>query len=369
MIGAIEYVMRSPVVVLNAAEGGRKLVERKRYTIRDIAKMAKVSHTTVSRVLNNAPRVREETRRRILELVSILDYRPHARARAFASKRSHLLGLLVSDISNPFYAELARGIEDKAHEKGYNVIFCSTDEKSERMKTYTNLMMDAGVDGLIFASVHLHEPVTEKLIDERFPVVLVNRKLSGSSYNYVICNNIQGAYEITEHLINLGHRKIAIITGSSNLSTGRERLQGYQKALKNHGIDFNQNYVIQGPFKRETGYEAAKKLLTMKDGPRAIFAGNDFMAIGVIDAIEELGMNIPEDVAVVGFDDTEFASHLRTKLTTVSQRKYEMGNLAVQILIDYIERKQKNYIHKVILEPKLVIRESCGQKLRKNGKR
>jgi len=369
LIGAIEYVMRSPVVVLNAAEGGRKLVERKRYTIRDIAKMAKVSHTTVSRVLNNAPRVREETRRRILELVSILDYRPHARARAFASKRSHLLGLLVSDISNPFYAELARGIEDKAHEKGYNVIFCSTDEKSERMKTYTNLMMDAGVDGLIFASVHLHEPVTEKLIDERFPVVLVNRKLSGSSYNYVICNNIQGAYEITEHLINLGHRKIAIITGSSNLSTGRERLQGYQKALKNHGIDFNQNYVIQGPFKRETGYKAAKKLLTMKDGPRAIFAGNDFMAIGVIDAIEELGMNIPEDVAVVGFDDTEFASHLRTKLTTVSQRKYEMGNLAVQILIDYIERKEKNYIHKVILEPKLVIRESCGQKLRKNGKR
>jgi len=361
--------MRSPVVVLSVAEGGRKLVGKKRYTIRDIAKMAKVSHTTVSRVLNNDPRVREETRSKILELVNILDYRPHARARAFASKRSHLLGLLVSDISNPFYAELARGIEDKAHEKGYNVIFCSTDEKSERMKTYTNLMMDAGVDGLIFASVHLHEPVTEKLIDERFPVVLVNRKLSGNSYNYVICNNIQGAYEITEHLISLGHRKIAIITGSSNLSTGRERLKGYQKALKNHGVDFNQNYVIQGPFKRETGYKATKNLLTMKDGPRAIFAGNDFMGIGVIDAIEELGMNIPEDVAVVGFDDTEFASHLRTKLTTVSQRKYEMGNLAVQILIDYIEGKEKNYIHKVILEPNLVIRESCGQKLRKNGKR
>ncbi len=340
-------------------------MERKHYTIRDIAKMAKVSHMTVSRVLNDDPHVREETRRKILELVHILDYRPDARARAFASKTSHLLGLLVSDISNPFHAEQARGIEDKAHEKGYNVIFCSTDEKSERMKTYTDLMMDAGVDGLIFSSVHLHEPVTEKLIDERFPVVLVNRKLSGKSCNYVICNNVNGAYEITEHLINLGHRKIAIITGSPNLSTGRERLKGYQKALKDHGIDFDHNYIIQGPFKRETGYRAAKQLLTMKDRPGAIFAGNDFMAMGVIDAIEELGMNIPEDVAVVGFDNTEFSSSLRIKLTTVSQRKYEMGNLAVQILIDYIERKEKNYTHKVILEPKLIIRESCGQKLGK----
>jgi len=336
----------------------------KRLTIRDIAKMAKVSHTTISRALNNDPRVREETRKRILKLVNKLNYRPDPRARTFVTKKSNLIGLIVSDISNPFYAELARGIEDKAHEKGYNVIFCSTDNKPERMETYVHLLMNAGVDGSIFASARLHEPVIEKLIGERFPLVLVNRKLREEAYNYVVLNNVQGAYEITEHLINLGYRKIASITGTSNLSTGLDRLKGYKQALKDHSIEFNEDYVIQGPFTRGTGYEGAKHLLSMENRPEAIFGGNDYIAMGVIDAVEELGLHIPEDIALVGFDDTEFASNQRVRLTTVSQRKYEMGNLGVQILIDYIERKETDYTHKVILEPRLIIRESCGQKLR-----
>jgi LacI family transcriptional regulator len=339
----------------------------KRLTMRDIAKMAKVSHMTVSRALNNDPRIREETKKKILDLANKLNYRRDARARAFVTKKSNLIGLVVSDISNPFYAELARGIEDKAHEEGYNVIFCSTDNKPERMDTYVHLMMEAGVDGLIFASARLHEPIVEKLIDEHFPLVLVNRKLRGETFNYVVLNNTQGAHEITEHLINLGYRKIAIITGTSNLSTGLDRLKGYQQALKDHLIEFNENYVIQGSFTRETGYEGAKQLLTMEDRPQAIFGGNDYIAMGVIDAVEELGVHIPRDIALVGFDDTEFTSNQRIRLTTVSQRKYEMGNLGVQILIDYIERKEADYIHKVILEPRLIIRESCGQKLR--GKR
>ena len=346
-------------------------MEKKSLTIRDIAKMAKVSHMTVSRALHNDPRVREETKKRILELVNKLNYRPDARARTFVTKKSNLIGLVVSDISNPFYAELARGIEDKAHEKGYNVIFCSTDNKPGRMETYVNLMMDAAVDGFIFASVRLHEPVVERLIAERFPLVLVNRKLKGEAYNYVVLNNVQGAYEITEHLVNLDYKKIAIITGTLNLSTGLDRLKGYQQALKDHGIKFNENHVIQGPFARETGYDGAKRLLTMQDKPEAIFGGNDYIAMGVIDAVEELGVHIPGDIALVGFDDTEFASNQRIRLTTVSQRKYEMGNLGVQILIDYIERKETDYTHKVILEPRLILRESCGQKLpgKRKGKR
>lgn len=342
---------------------------KQKLTIRDIAKMARVSHMTVSRALKDDPRVREETKRRILELVNKLNYRPDARARTFVSKKSNLIGLVVSDISNPFYAELARGIEDKAHEQGYNVIFCSTDNKPERMETYVNLMMDAGVDGLIFASSRLHEPVIERLIDEHFSLVLVNRKLKGEGFNYVVLNNVQGAYEITEHLINLGYRKIAIITGTPNLSTGLDRLKGYQQALRDHGIGFSNNYVIQGPFTRETGYEGTKQLLTMQHRPEAIFGGNDYIAMGVIDAVEELGFHIPEDIALVGFDDTEFASNQRIRLTTVSQRQYEMGNLGVQILIDYIERKETDYIHKVILEPRLIIRESCGQKLRQRDRK
>ena len=340
------------------------MMEKEKLTLREIAKMAKVSHTTVARVLSNDQRVREETKNRILSLVNKLGYKPDARVRHLVLKRSNLIGLVVADISNPFYAELARGIEDKAHQEGYNVIFCSTDNKPERMETYVHLMIDVGVDGFIFTSARLREPLIEKLIAERLPLVLVNRKLSGEAFNYVVLNNVKGAYEVTKHLINLGYRKIAIIDGPSNVSTGLDRLRGYQRALKDHQIPLNPDYIIHGPFARVTGYDGARRLLEMENRPEAIFGGSDYIAMGVIDAVEEMGLRVPEDVGLVGFDDTEFASNQRIRLTTVSQNKYDMGNLGVQILIDLIERKNTNYTHKVILEPELIIRESCGQKSR-----
>lgn len=340
---------------------------KKRLTIRDIAKKAKVSHTTVSRALNNDPRIREETKKRILALVEKLDFKPDARARNLALKKSNLIGLVVTDIRNPFYADLARGIEDKAHQVSYNVIFCSTEHKAERMDSYVRLMLDVGVDGFIFASSRLHEPIVEKLIEEKFPLVLVNRKIKGDGFNYVVLDNFNGAYDITKHLIDLGHRKIAIIDGPSNVSTGLERLKGFQKALKDHDIPLIPEYVVQNNFARLTGYEGAKKLLKRKNRPEAIFAGSDYIAMGVFDATEELGFRIPEDVALVGFDDTEFASNKRISLTTVSQREYTMGGLGVQILIDYIENKGMDYTHKVVLDSHLVMRESCGHKLRRSA--
>jgi LacI family transcriptional regulator len=343
-------------------------MEKDKLTLREIAKMAKVSHTTVSRVLNNDQRVREETKNRILNLVNKLGYKPDARARQLVLRRSNLIGLVVPDISNPFYAELARGIEDKAHQENYNVIFCSTDNKPERMETYVHLMIDVGIDGFIFTSARLREPLIKKLIAEQLPLVLVNRKLNGEAFNYVVLNNVKGAYEVTKHLIDLGYRKIAIIDGPSNVSTGFDRLRGYQRALKDHHIPINTNYIIHGPFARVTGYKGARCLLEMENRPEAIFGGSDYIAMGVIDAVQEMGLRVPEDIGLVGFDDTEFASNQRIRLTTVSQNKYEMGNLGVQILIDLIERKNTNYTHKVILEPELVIRESCGQKLREERK-
>jgi len=333
-------------------------------TIRDIARMAKVSHTTVSRALNNDPRVRDKTKKSILAIVDKLGFKPDARARNLVLKKSNLIGLVVTDIRNPFYADLARGIEDKAHQVGYNVIFCSTDHKPARMDSYVNLMLEVGVDGFIFASSRLHEPIIERLIEKRFPLVLVNRKLKGEGYNYVVLDNFKGAYDITKHLIDLGYRKIAIIDGPSNVFTGLERLKGYQRALKDHDIVVNPEYIIQDNFARSTGYEGAKRLLAMNDRPEAIFGGSDYIAMGVFDAIEELGLKIPEDVALVGFDDTEFASNQRIRLTTVSQREYTMGSLGVQILIEYIETKAMDYTHKVVLDSRLVIRESCGSKLR-----
>lgn len=343
-------------------------MKKEKLTIRDIAKMAKVSPMTVSRVLNGDSRVKEETKKKILQLVNKVKYRPNARARAFVKKKSNLIGIVVSDISNPFYAELAKGIEDKAQEKGYNVIFSSVTNKSEKTETYVHLLMDSGVDGLIFGSVRLHEPVVEELISKGFPLVLVNRKIHGEACNYVVLNNEKGAYDIVEHLINLGYRKIGIIIGGQNLSTGLERLKGYKRALKDHRIQLNENYIIQSRFTKVAGYEGAKRFLAMKDRPEAIFGGNDYIAMGVIDAVEESGLHVPEDIALVGFDDTEFAANSRINLTTISQRTYEMGNLGAQILIDYIERKETDYIHKIILEPRIIIRGSCGEKLREKLK-
>jgi LacI family transcriptional regulator len=335
-------------------------MRKKNLTIRSIAKMANVSHMTVSRALNDNPHVKDETKKRILLLARNLKFRLDPKARNLATKRSFLIGLVVSDIRNPFYAELAGGIEDTTRKKGYSILFCSTDDQPNGVEHYVNKMLDAGVEGLIFASARLLEPVIEELINDRFPLVLTNRKLKGEAYNYVVLDNVKGAYELTKHLIDNGYRKIALLNGPSNLSTGLDRQKGYQKALIDHQIRPKPQYVFQGPFTSETGYEGAKHFLGMKSRPEAIFAGNDYIAMGAIDAIEEAKMLIPDDIALVGFDDTHFASNKRVNLTTVSQRQYEMGRMSAQILINYIERKEIDYIHKVVMEPRLVIRKTCG---------
>lgn len=333
---------------------------KNKLTIRDIAKLAKVSHTTVSRVLNNDPNVKSETRARISKLIDRLNYRPDARARNLRLQRSNLIGMVVPDIRNPFYAELARGAEDKAYQEGFNVIFCSTHKKNERMEDLIPLMLNVSVGGLIFASARLNEPLVENLLEKRFPLVLVSRKLKGENFNYVVFNNYKGAYQVTRHLIETGYTKIAIITGPTSVSTGLDRLRGYQAALEDFSLPLNNNYILINTFERTSGYEGTRKLMTLEEPPEAIFAGSDYIAMGVIDALEEHHLSIPEDVALVGFDDTEFASNQRIRLTTVSQGEYDMGNIGVSILIDCIDRKDTVYTHKVVLEPRLIIRESCG---------
>jgi DNA-binding LacI/PurR family transcriptional regulator len=240
--------------------------------------------------------------------------------------------------------------------------------KPDRLEDYVNLMREASVDGIIFASALMEDPVIENLLSSRFPLVLIARKLKGENFNYVVLDNYRGAYDLTRHLIGLGYKKIAIVTGPANVSTGIDRLRGFREALKHNNIKLKDEYVVQCDFTRESGYSATKRLLGLKERPEAIFEGCDYMAMGGIDAIEEAGLRVPEDIALVGFDETEFASNKRIRLTTVSQRKYEMGKLAVQILIEQIEGEEKNYVHKIVLDPELIVRESCGQKLRRKLK-
>lgn len=343
-------------------------MKHKAPTIKEIAKAADVSSMTVSRALNRDARVREETRKRIVKIAEKLKYRPNRIARVLVSKRSNLISLIVPDIKNQFFAELARGIEDKAREYGVHIIFSSTDNKSENLKNYIRYMLEMGVDGFILASVRLREPIVKELAQQRFPVVLVNRKLAGEYVNYVVIDNFKGAYLITEHLIKCGYRKIGIIMGSSEMSTGRDRMGGYRKALSDYNLPLKNEFVIQGTFARDTGYEGARRLLALKDRPDAIFAGSDNFALGVFDATYEIGIKIPDDIALAGFDDTEFSANTRIGLTTVSQRKYEMGSMGFRILIDLIEGEQKDYVNRIVLEPRLIIRDSCGFNLRKKIK-
>jgi len=341
-------------------------MKKKAPTIKEIARIANVSAMTVSRALNNRHSVRGATRKKILKIANRLGYMPNRIARSLVSKKSDLISLIVADISNQFFAEISRGIEDRARENGYHVIFSSTDDDPKNLESSVRMMREMGVDGFIIAAVSLEEPIVDELLDQEIPVVLINRRIKKSNVNYVVVDNYKGAYLAVEHLINIGYKKIAIISGRSSVSTGKERLQGYRKGLLDHGLKFQKEYSSQGPFTKEHGKKAAQKMLTLKNRPEAIFAASDNIALGVMNAAGELGLKIPEDLAIVGFDDTNFSSNSKIRLTTVSQRKYEMGERGVQILIDLIGNQRSDYINKVVLEPRLIIRESCGRNLPKN---
>jgi DNA-binding LacI/PurR family transcriptional regulator len=328
----------------------------KRLTIRDIARLAGVSHTTVSRVLNSDPRVRPQTAAKVLKVVADHRYRPSALARQLARGHSRLIGLMVSDISNPFYAELARAIEDNARNLGYLVIICSTDDRPEVLSRYVKSVVEAGIDGLIIASVRLHDPIVENLIEDDFPLVMVNRRLEAEMGSYVVLDNFRGAYRLTRHLIENGYRKIAMITGPADVSTAADRLQGYLHAMKDHGIPLDRSLIHHVNFTRPDGFETTTRLMSAESRPEAIFGGNDNIALGAMDAVRKMRLRVPEDVALVGFDDTESSREMQ--LTTVSQKKYKMGDLSVKILIRFIEEKSRKRTERIVLEPDVLIRKS-----------
>ncbi|MBI9082945.1 MAG: LacI family DNA-binding transcriptional regulator [Desulfobacterales bacterium] len=331
-------------------------MKRKGPTLRDIARLAGVSHTTVSRVLNKDHRVRSETAEKVRAVVDAHKYRLDPLARRFARGQSNLIGLMVSDVKNPFYAEMARSIEDQARKMGYLLTICSTDGEAEVLEWYIDAVINAGIDGLIFASVHLVEPVVETLIRDRFPLVMINRRLKADRGDSVVLDNRKGAYLLTRHLIENGYRKIALINGPADVSTAVERLQGYRQALRESGIRVKQRYVRHVNFSRCDGFDTAMTMLQGTDRPDAIFGGNDYLAMGIMDAAAQWNLSVPEDLAVVGFDSTELAQSM--ELTTVSQHLHQMGSLAVQSLIQSIEQKPRQEPFRVVLEPKLVIRKS-----------
>ena len=338
---------------------------KRKITIKDIGRMANVSHTTVSRALNNKSRIRIETKEKILAIAKELNYRPNFIARSLVMRQTKTFGLVITTIANPFYNELAQGIEATARGFGYNIIFCSTHSDLSAEKHYIEMLRSKGVDGIIFTSAHMEDPNIVALAEEGFPIVLVNRRtyhpLVKEKVDYVGVDNILGGFLAVEHLIRLGHNRIGLIGGSSESSVGLERLEGGRKALETYGLEQRDDYSLEGNFLKEAGYEGGKRFLKMVEPPSAIFASNDYMALGIYQAVLEEGLSIPEDMALIGFNDIEFAAIKGIELTTIGQKKFEMGSLAVEILIEKIERDENQpSMKEIFLKPELIIRKTCG---------
>lgn len=335
-------------------------------TIKDIARLARVSHTTVSRALNDRPRVSRKTRNRIRAIARKLNYQPNVAARSLKVKRTKTLGLVITTIINPFYPELAQAIEHTTREMGYNIILCSTNYDIDLERKHIDMLRSRGVDGIIFTSTHRHDPNIERLINERFPIILVNRKIYDESVidrvDYVVVNNVRGGFIAVEHLIRMGHQTIGIISGLPQSSASVERLEGAKRALGEYGIAFDPDLVIQGDFLKASGLQAAKKFSRFTHRPTAVFAVNDYMALGAIEGFIEEGFHIPSDIGLIGFNDIEIGRMKRIELTTIGQKTYEMGSMAVRTLVEKIEREGHGVVKQIILEPELIVRESCGYK-------
>ncbi len=338
---------------------------KNKLTIKDIARMANVSHTTVSRALNNKSRIRNETKERILALAREQNYRPNFIARSLVMKRTKTLGLVITTISNPFYIELAQGIETTAIGLGYNIILCSTQNDLSIEKKYIDMLRSKSVDGIIFTSAHMGDPNIAELAEEGFPIILVNRRtyhpIVKEKVDYVGVDNLLGGFLAVEHLVRLGHERIGVIGGSSESSVGFERLEGGKRALEAYHLESKSDYFLEGDFLRESGYQGGRRFLKMKEPPTAIFTTNDYMALGAYQAISEEGVRVPEDIALIGFNDIEFTAMKGIELTTIGQKKFEMGALAAKILVEKIEENAAKPLTKeILLKPELIIRRTCG---------
>ncbi len=333
-------------------------------TIRDVAARAGVSTTTVSHVINESRVVSEATAWRVRRAMKALNYQPNAVARSLRRKSTHTLGLILPDSSNPFFAEVARGIEDFAFRQGYTVLFGSSDADLEKERAYVRAFIEKQVDGMIFVAAGESTKQIQQLLAERLPLVIVDREFKHLVADYVVADNRSGGVQATQHLIGLGHRRIACITGPSKVTPSAERVTGYRQALKAHSLAFNPSLVQWGDFTAASGFRATQELLRRKSkAPTAIFACNDMMALGALGAIHAAGLHVPDDVSLVGFDDITLACYATPPLTTIQQPKYEMGQIAARIVLERIQGAGGGLPQQHLLATRLIIRESTRPEL------
>ena len=330
-----------------------------RITIRDVAREAGVSVATVSRVLNRSGPVHERTRLRILEVAERLRYVPDSAARSLITRRTGTLGVLLPDLYGEFFSEVIRGVDGAAQARGYHLLVSSSHANRSEVVAALRAMRGR-VDGLVVMSPDIDAQGLHANLPESLPVVLLSCAVSGSAYDALNIDNFGGASAMVEHLLTLGHRRIAMIAGPARNHDANERLRGYRAALEAGGVEVRDEWVLPGDFTESGGHAAAGRFLELDPRPTALFAANDSMAIGAVSRLREAGLVVPDDVAVAGFDDIPIAAYVSPPLSSVQVAIAELGSRSVELLVEAIEEKNRHVRRQEVLPTRLVIRASCG---------
>jgi LacI family transcriptional regulator len=326
--------------------------------IQDVAKRAGVSISTVSRVLNGRNHVNEDVVARVRRAAQELQYQPSRAARALRANHATIIGLLITDIQNPFFTALVRGVEDVAQRNGYSLILCNTDEDPQKERQYIEVMCAERVAGAIIAPTRERQHTLKLFQEHNIPIVTVDRRVKGDDTDAVLVDNVRGAREATAHLIANGYRRIGIVSGPITTTTGRERLEGYRQALRAAGIAPDPAIERLGSFKEESGRLLTDELLNLEQPIDALFVANNLMTLGALATLNERGMRIPDDIAVVGFDEMPWASLSTISLTTVAQPVYEIGSTAALRLFQRLQNPGAFTKQEIVLAPTLQIRNS-----------
>jgi LacI family transcriptional regulator len=324
-------------------------------TISDVARLAGVSAATVSRVFNNTSSVSPDKEERVRRAVAELDYQPFGPAQALRRQQVRVWAVVVADIENPFFTSVVRGIEDLAYAHGYRLVLCNSDEDIAKEAGYIDIAIRERMSGVVIAVASTSESHLDRLTQEGIPVVAIDRRSGGGGVDTVLVDNVSGGREATAHLLAGGYRRVGCVLGPSRLSTSNERLVGYRAALKDAGVRFDRSLVGRADFREEGGYTATRALMEATNPPDALFVANNLMTLGALHAIQDLGLRVPDDIGVVGFDDSPAAGLMRPRLSVVAQPTHEIGRVAGELLLDASSRHEP---HHTVLAPTLIVRDS-----------
>lgn len=331
-------------------------------TIHDVAKKAGVAPITVSRVINDSGYVSDKLRAKVNTAIDELGYVPNVLARSLKSKRTNTIALVFTDITNPFFNIIARGVEDTAYQAGYHVIFCNTDETQDREDKYIELLLQKQVDGILLVPADVNSKSIDIIRKQNKPIVVIDRNVNHDAVDVVRGDSEGGAFQLTKHLIDLGHKRITLISGPEKVSTSVDRVKGYQLAMKGSGLSSFVDYFY-GQFSVQSGVDITNQLLSREEKPTAIFGGNNLVAVGVMTALQELNLKVPEDVSVVSFDDIPVNLIHNPFLTVIVQPPYEIGQKATQLLVSRIQEEENSQqpYKDIVLPVELIVRGSSGR--------